>query len=461
MLFSSFSFLFVFLPVVVLLYFIIPNRSYRNLILLISSLVFYAWGEPKYVLLMIITIIVNYLLGLLIAKTKYRTLFFVIAIITNLSTLAYYKYINLIIDTINNLSSASIDHINVILPIGISFYMFQILSYIIDVYRKKVDVQKNPLHLATYICLFPQLIAGPIVRYSDIQNSLTNRKETINDVHLGLRRFIFGLAKKIIISNNVAIIANDIFTMPLEEINFPLAWLGAICFTIQIYFDFSGYSDMAIGLGRMFGFKFLENFNYPYIATSITDFWRRWHISLSSWFRDYIYFPLGGSRKSMINTIFNLFIVWSLTGLWHGASYNFVVWGLYFFVILTIEKFVLRKLLKKLPIINNIYTLLLIIIGWVIFNSSSFEQIQTFLTAMFKYESFTIDILVDHNYLYLIGHIIAGIILSMPIVKIIKDKLENKLFFSMIGDIISIALLVICVMYLVNDSYNPFIYFRF
>ena len=309
MLFSSFTFLLIFLPLTLILYYIIPNRTYRNVILFISSLIFYSFGEPKYILLMLIMIAINYVFGLLIGRYRqYSKVLLILDIIINIGTLVYFKYLGFIFNDILNLNK----EINIILSIGISFYTFQILSYVIDVYRGKVEPQKNIMLFGLYVSLFPQLVAGPIVRYKDVSEQLKDREENWNNISYGLCRFIIGLAKKIIISNNVAIVANEIFKMPLAEINFTNAWLGVIAFTLQIYFDFGGYSDMAIGLGKMFGFDFMENFNYPYIAKSITDFWRRWHISLSTFFKDYVYIPLGGNRKGLKRQILNLFIVWSL-----------------------------------------------------------------------------------------------------------------------------------------------------
>ena len=329
MVFSSLTFLLLFLPITLFFYFIIPKTktNLRNIVLLIVSLIFYAWGEPIYILLMMFSIIINYFLGLILDKSNKRKLWLIISIFFNIGLLFFFKYTDFFLSNLNNLFNIEIPLLNLTLPIGISFYTFQILSYVIDVYRKEVQVQKNILKLATYITLFPQLIAGPIVRYITICDELNKRDESIKNFASGLRRFILGLGKKVIIANNVAILADAVFNNSPNGVGSLIIWLGAIAYTIQIYFDFSGYSDMAIGLGKMFGFNFLENFNYPYIAKSITDFWRRWHISLSSFFRDYLYIPLGGNRCSKIKWFRNIFIVWFLTGLWHGASWNYIVWG--------------------------------------------------------------------------------------------------------------------------------------
>ena len=469
MLFSSFSFLFVFFPIVVILYYVFRfNKNAKNFVLLVASLLFYAWGEPRYVLLMISMIIISYIFALLIQsyrkprKKKSLKIYLLIAAIgINLLLLVYFKYFNFILENVNLIFSTNFEMGNVVLPIGISFYSFQIISYLIDVYRKKVKAQKNFLTYACYVSLFPQLIAGPIVRYKDVAKQMDTRVESLKNVAEGLRRFVIGLGKKIIISNNVAIVANDIFSMTNDEITTSIAWLGAISFSLQIYFDFSGYSDMAIGLGKIFGFKFLENFNYPYIATSITDFWRRWHMSLSSWFKDYVYIPLGGSKLGLKRQIINLAIVWALTGLWHGAAWNFVIWGLYFFIILVIEKVFLLKYLNKVKGLNNIYTAVMISIGWVIFNCNSIDQILVFVGSMVNIFNFEFNIFETLNALHLIPYFIIGLICSLPIVPYIKNKFKDNIWLEFVADIYSICIFVMCILFLVNNSYNPFIYFRF
>ena len=377
MLFSSLTFLFGFLPILLLGYYVVPSRKFKNCILLVFSLLFYAWGEPKYILLMLVTILISYIMGLLInkydSKPKVKKLLLTILI---LAGLIFFKYTNFILENITRVTKADITFMDIILPIGISFYSFQILSYVIDLYNKKVEVQRNIFSLALYVSLFPQLIAGPIVRYETVEDELKNRKENLPDILSGFKRFIVGLSKKIIIANNMGLIADSIFVLNNSNIGTLIMWLGVLAYTLQIYFDFSGYSDMAIGLGKMFGFHFLENFNYPYIAKSITDFWRRWHISLSSWFRDYIYIPLGGNRVSKLKWIRNICVVWLLTGLWHGASWNFVLWGAYFAIILLIEKIFLLKFIEKSPkIIQWLYAIFLIMLGWVIFRCESMELI--------------------------------------------------------------------------------------
>jgi alginate O-acetyltransferase complex protein AlgI len=396
-----------------------------------------------------------------IGKERKKYLILIIAI--NLSTLFYFKYFNFTIDNVNSLFNTAYSS-KILLPIGISFYLFQIMSYVIDVYKRNVKVQKSFLLLSTYISLFPQLIAGPIVRYSTIEDQLLNRNESWDKFYQGLRRFIIGLIKKVVIANNVAIIANLLFveTAPVN-VNFTLAWVGAIAYTFQIYFDFSGYSDMAIGLGRMFGFEFLENFNYPYISTSITDFWHRWHISLSTWFRDYVYIPLGGNRKGLKRQIINILIVWLLTGLWHGAAWNFIIWGMYFALILIVEKLFLLKVLKKLPkFVGWIYSMLLIIIGWVIFNSADFYEIVLILKNMFSnFELNSLVYIKNLRILYLWPYMVMAVLLSTPIIKKIGEKLNQTKIGEVIVNIILIIMLYWCILLLVNNSYNPFIYFRF
>ena len=371
MLFTSISFLYYFLPTIIILYFITPKK-YRNYILLIFSIIFYMYGEPKYVILMLVEILVAYFGALLIDKYKSKEIFLV-TIIIHIGLLCVFKYTDLFIGTINSIFKTNISFLNIALPIGISFYTFQILSYVIDVYRGKVKVQKNILKLATYVSLFPQLIAGPIVRYETICDELDNRDETIEKFSLGVRRFIIGLAKKVLIANMLGELCTK-FSL-VDERSVLFYWIFAISYMLQVYFDFSAYSDMAIGLGKMFGFTFLENFNYPFISKSITEFWRRWHISLSSWFKDYVYIPLGGSRKGTLKLVRNILIVWFLTGIWHGAAYNFILWGLFIGVFLVIEKLWLSKYISKLPkVLRNIYVLFIIMISFIMFNAGSINE---------------------------------------------------------------------------------------
>ena len=461
MLFSSLTFLLAFLPLVLVLYYVNNNRVYRNIILLISSLIFYSWGEPRTIIIMIITIIVNYVMAIMIEENeKYRKLLFIVTCIFNIGILFFFKYFNFFVNDVLMLKNVTL---NIILPIGISFYTFQILSYVIDVYKKEVVAQRSIINLGAYVTMFPQLIAGPIVRYQTIAKELTERKEHVDDIAEGLRRFIIGLGKKIIIANQMAIIADKVYlSIPLHDLNTMFAWIGTIAFALQIYYDFSGYSDMAIGLGKMFGFHFVENFNYPYIATSITDFWRRWHISLSSWFRDYVYIPLGGSRCSKARWMLNIMIVWSLTGLWHGASYNFILWGLYYGVLLMMEKLLFKKYLDKLKGINYIITMLIVLVGWVFFNSSSVDQIIYMIRNLFGFNgSFSLILLNNQGILYLLPYMLIAIIGMGPWINQLFIKIRNNTIGFTIYDIYLVVILVVCLIFLINNSYNPFIYFRF
>ena len=461
MLFSSLTFLLAFLPLVLVLYYINNNRVYRNIVLLISSLIFYSWGEPRTIIIMIITIIVNYVMAIMIEeKEKYRKLLFIVTCIFNIGILFFFKYFNFFVNDVLMLKNVTL---NIILPIGISFYTFQILSYVIDVYKKEVVAQRSIINLGAYVTMFPQLIAGPIVRYQTIAKELTERKEHVDDIAEGLRRFIIGLGKKIIIANQMAIIADKVYlSIPLHDLNTMFAWISTIAFALQIYYDFSGYSDMAIGLGKMFGFHFVENFNYPYIATSITDFWRRWHISLSSWFRDYVYIPLGGSRCSKARWMLNIMIVWSLTGLWHGASYNFILWGLYYGVLLMMEKLFFKKYLDKLKGINYIITMLIVLVGWVFFNSSSVDQIIYMIRNLFGFNgSFSLILLNNQGILYLLPYMLIAIIGMGPWINQLFIKIRNNTIGFTIYDIYLVVILVVCLIFLINNSYNPFIYFRF
>ena len=462
MLFSSLTFIVLFLPLLILVYYISKDK-YKNYILLLFSLVFYSWGEPKYITLMIISIVINYFLALLI--NKYRRIsktLLVIAIIINIGLLVFFKYSNFLIRTFNTISSNNIKMLNIALPIGISFYTFQILSYVIDVYRDKVKVQKNVFLLGTYISFFPQLIAGPIVRYQTIEKQLEKRKHTIDNFADGLRRFILGLSKKVIIANNVAIIADTVFNSNnVVNYSYTVIIIALLSYTIQIYFDFSGYSDMAIGLGKMFGFTFDENFNYPYMATSITDFWKRWHISLSTWFRDYVYIPLGGNKCSKLKWIRNFFIVWLLTGFWHGASWNFVVWGIFYGSVLLIEKELLDKILKKIPtIIRWFYAFVIINIAWLIFRIEELHVIKDILfkTKSISYSSFLAN---NFNLINYIPYLILGFILSFPIMKKIDEKTNKNTIYIILKDIVLLLMLLLSIAFLINNSYNPFIYFRF
>lgn len=466
MVFSSFTFLFVFLPLVLFTYFIVKKRNYRNITLLIFSLIFYAWGEPIYVLLMLVSIIVNYFIALKIEKSsKNKRKLMVADVIFNLAIIGFFKYGNFIIQNINLIFHSDISQMQLGLPIGISFYTFQILSYVIDVYKRKVPAQKNIINLGMYITLFPQLIAGPIVRYETIADEIENRKETFDQVYSGIRRFIVGLAKKVLIANQMALIADTIYGGDISSTGTVSLWIAAFAYTLQIYFDFSGYSDMAIGLGKVFGFHFLENFNYPYIAKSITDFWRRWHISLSTWFRDYVYIPLGGNRVGKLKWLRNILIVWILTGLWHGASWNFILWGLYYGILLILEKVFLGKVIEKLPkILQHIYTLFFVIIGWVIFRIEDFSQIGIIIQKMFVWQSSGVldNIILNFDIFSSLPYAIIGIIACMPIVPKIKEKMRNSgILYSTATNVIVYSMFIISICFLLSATYNPFIYFRF
>ena len=460
MVFSSITFLFYFLPIVLALYYLVPNK-FKNLILLISSFIFYFYGEPKYVLLMAFSIISTYICGILVDKyrgTKTSKLFLILEIIISIGLLIYFKYADFIIKNINLWLSQKIDLINVLLPIGISFYTFQMISYVVDIYRGEVKVQKNILKLATYVSLFPQLIAGPIVRYSTIEKQLENREYSINKFSLGVRRFVIGLGKKVLIANVIGTLVNTFLISEDKSILF--YWLYAIGVMLQIYFDFSGYSDMAIGLGKMFGFDFLENFNYPYIATSITDFWRRWHISLSSWFRDYVYIPLGGNRVSKIKWIRNIMVVWILTGLWHGAEWNFIIWGIYFGILLIIEKLFLLKKTEKIPkFLKVIYTLFFVMISFIIFNGN--EIIEN-IKGLFGIGN--ISFISKESIYYLKSYfivILIGIIGATPIMKNIVKKEKIKKITNILEPIYLFSILLLSTSYIIDGSFNPFLYFRF
>ena len=463
MLFTSISFLYYFLPTIIILYFITPKK-YRNYILLIFSIIFYMYGEPKYVILMLVEILVAYFGALLIDKYKSKEIF-LITIIIHIGLLCIFKYTDLFITTINSIFKSNINLFNIALPIGISFYTFQILSYVIDVYKGKVSVQKNILKLATYVSLFPQLIAGPIVRYETISKELDNREETFEKFSLGVRRFIIGLAKKVLIANMLGELCTK-FSL-VDERSVLFYWIFAVSYMLQIYFDFSAYSDMAIGLGKMFGFTFLENFNYPYISKSITEFWRRWHISLSSWFKDYVYIPLGGSKKGTLKLVRNIFIVWALTGIWHGAAYNFILWGLFIGLLLVIEKLWLGKYISKLPkFLRSVYVLFFIMISFIIFNAESLNDAIYNIKGLFGFnkEVFINNYTIYYLKSYLIVLIIS-IVGSTPLLKNIVEKLrKNKTinnFINVLEPIFLIILLLLVTAYLIDSSYNPFLYFRF
>ena len=463
MLFTSISFLYYFLPIVLIAYFIVPKKA-KNFVLFIASMAFYFYGEPKYIFLMLAEIVVAYIGAIIIDKHKNKgTLAIVLAI--HIGLLVFFKYTDFIINNINNIFNSKIQLLQLALPIGISFYTFQIISYEVDVFRGTVKAQKNLINLATYVSLFPQLIAGPIVRYETIEDELSNRKHSFENFAYGTRRFVIGLAKKVLIANMLGEICNK-FTMA-DEKTVVLYWLFAISYMLQIYFDFSAYSDMAIGLGRIFGFHFLENFNYPYISKSITEFWRRWHISLGSWFRDYVYIPLGGSRKGKLILVRNLIIVWLLTGIWHGASWNFVIWGLMFGILLIIEKLWLGKYIEKLPsIFKKLYVLFIVMISFIIFNAGTMKEAFANIAGLFGANSTCIinDYTIYYLKSYLITIVIA-IIGATPILKNIIEKLKTRPVMNKIINILEpiamVVVLLIVTAYLVDNSYNPFLYFRF
>ena len=464
MLFSSLTFLFGFLPILLILYFILKKRKYKNIVLLIFSLIFYAWGEPKYIFLMLLTILIVYIFGILIDKFDKENKKILKKISLVLGSLIFFKYSNFLIENVNLAFKAKIKPLNIVMPIGISFYTFQILSYIIDLYNKKIKLQKNYFSLALYVSLFPQLIAGPIVRYETVEEEIDNRKETKEDVISGTKRFIIGLSKKVIIANQMALLADLIFNKHNGAYGTTIIWLGTLAYTLQIYFDFSGYSDMAIGLGRIFGFHFLENFDYPYISKSVTEFWRRWHISLSTWFRDYVYIPLGGNRVNKFKWIRNIILVWLLTGLWHGAAWNFIIWGIYYGLLLLFEKLFFDRILKKLPtIINWLYTFIIVMIGWMIFRSNSLNELLLFIKTMFVYKQTDwLTILADNLSTFnALMFVLPAFILSFPILKKIKEKYSGKTIYIILTNILLLMLFIMCIVYLTSSSYNPFIYFRF
>lgn len=467
MLFSSLVFIWMFLPLVLFLSRILPKAA-QNGLLLFASLFFYAWGEPKNIVLMLFSITANWLFAIGIEKQKenqkIKKLLVVAAVILNLGLLGYFKYAGFALKSINRIFGTALTS-GVALPIGISFYTFQALSYVIDCYRGQTPAQKSWFKVALYISFFPQLIAGPIVQYSDVARQLETRETTWEGTAYGIKRFIYGLAKKVILANSFAAVADSIFAVNPKELYLQTVWLGAVLYALQIYYDFSGYSDMAIGLGRMFGFEFKENFNYPYISKSCTEFWRRWHISLSSWFRDYLYIPLGGNRKGKGRTYVNLFIVFFCTGLWHGANWQFVAWGLYYGVILIIERIFLKKWLDKLPILNRIYTIAAVLFGWVIFRAAGLRQaiitIKTMLVPQSGIGAYPAVRYLDMRItvLIVVGILLCGVLQSaVPSLKIALFN-EEKIYLAEAA--VLIILLFICTMLLVAGTYNPFIYFRF
>lgn len=456
MIFSSLLFLFWFIPIFFAIYYIVPAK-FKNLILFIGSIVFYGWGEPKYLILIFISILVNYIAGVIMERVNQvtaRKAIMILALLFDFGMLMVFKYTGFFVDNINHLTGMSISRPVIELPLGISFYTFQIASYIIDEYRGEIKAEHNILTLGTYLVMFPQLIAGPIVVYKQVSDELKSRKISLESVQSGIEVFVYGLASKVLIANQCGKLWDDVAQIGYDKISMPLAWLAMVAYSLQIFFDFNGYSLMAIGLGRMLGFNMPQNFNYPYISLSITEFWRRWHITLSSWFRDYIYIPLGGNRKGKIRTYVNLFIVWFLTGFWHGASWNFIIWGLYFFVILLLEKSIIGTFLEKHRIISRIYTLLLIGVSWMIFAITDFSSLSIFIKILFSLDFKSDIVYYLHNYAAVI---MIGCLFSTPVIRNAYEKVRNK-----ISDVILMAaLLLLCVSYLADASYNPFLYFRF
>ncbi len=453
MVFSSITFLYVFLPIFLIVYLFTPDK-YKNLCLLIFSLLFYALGEPKYIVFLLLSCIVNYFLSQKIKSANNSKPYLILGIIYNVGQLIIFKYTDFFIFNINEILNANLPFLYIVMPIGISFYTFQALGYLVDVYNKKHEPASSLLELMTYISLFPQLIAGPIVRYDTVKDELKNKDISIDNFGCGVKRFIIGLSKKVLIANTLAE-----FETALVVDSVLSAWLKPILFTLQIYFDFSGYSDMAIGLGLMMGFKFLENFNYPLIANSITDFWRRWHISLSSWFRDYIYIPLGGNRVSTFKWIRNILIVWGLTGFWHGASWNFILWGIYFGIILLIEKIFLQKYISKTHMMKHVYTLFIVIISFLIFKSESLAEILSSLEVMFGLSDLPLSSSISSYHLKNnVSILLISIIAAVPIKKYIKSTSK---IFSILEPIFYLALLILSTAFLVDESFNPFLYFRF
>lgn len=464
MVFSSLVFMFAYLPITLLAYYLVPRQG-RNIFLFIVNLIFYGWGEPKLVLLMVFNIFFNYIGGWLVDKyradAKKKKLFLILTCVLDIGILAVFKYTGMITETLNMLPFLNIPELQISLPVGISFYTFQTMSYVIDVYRDDAPVSKNFINFGTYVALFPQLIAGPIVRYRDVAEQLVNRRETLEMFTKGVKLFMVGLAKKVIIANTMGTLTTNIFATT-DENGVVGTWVGMIAYTFQIYFDFSGYSDMACGLGNMMGFEFLKNFNYPYIAKSITDFWRRWHISLSTWFKEYVYIPLGGNRKGVKRQILNLLIVWGLTGLWHGAAYNFVLWGLYYGLLLILEKFVLKKFLDRLPsFVQHIYTLFIIIIGWGLFYFTDVGQLGEFMVDLFNFGN---GICGDQAFNLIMSNLpmlIIAAVASTPLATTLYTRFEHTRFMWIPETLYCMGVLAVSTASLVNQSYNPFLYFRF
>ena len=461
MVFSSIPFLFYFLPAVTAVYFLVP-RQFKNGVLLVFSLLFYGWGEPRLLGLMVFTIAMFYLTGLAIERSRsprWKKAWLVFSVAVSLGLLGVFKYADFFIDSVNAVTGLSLPLLRLALPVGISFYTFQCLSYSVDVYRGNVPAQKNPVTFGAYVALFPQLIAGPIVRYVDVVRELEQRSHSLEDIRIGLRRFLVGLGKKVLLADQFALIIKLFRESGEPTVGY--YWLYAVSFLLNIYFDFSGYSDMAIGLGRVFGFRFVENFNYPYLSRSVTEFWRRWHISLGSWFRDYVYIPMGGNRVSKPRWVLNILTVWALTGLWHGAAWNFVVWGLMFAILLLLEKWI--PALQKMPgVLRRVYVLLAVVISFVLFNAQSFSQAGTDLANMFGLSGLPFATEAAWYYLRSYGILfLLGFVGATPLVRNLARLAEEKRIVKVLQPVILMALLLLCTAYLVDGSFSPFLYFRF
>ena len=465
MIFNSLNFIFIFLPLISFLYYLSQKR-YRNYILLILSLVFYAYLGIRYLVILFISIFINYFGTLLMSLNKddknKRKMWLILSIFSHIVLLGYFKYYDFIVSNLNHILSTELTLKNLVIPIGISFYTFKGISYLIANYKNVYMFEWNPMKMILYISFFPQISAGPITKFEDFYPQIITRVESLDRYENGIRRFVYGLSKKVIISNSFALVADNIFSLEINNINFGYAWLGILAYTVQIYYDFSGYSDMAIGLGEMFGFITKENFNYPYVSKSITEFWRRWHISLGTFFKDYIYIPLGGNRVSVSRHIINTFIIWFLTGIWHGSSWNFIIWGIYYGCVIIVEKYILKDVLKNAPgIVTHIYSILFIMIGWVFFRSSSFSYAINFLKIMFTFniDKNSINILMSNFLEYKVEWIVA-ILFCTPIYKKLKIKFSNNWFLN-IERVFIIILFVITLIYMIASTYNSFIYFQF
>lgn len=467
MIFSSITFIFWFIPIFFAAYYVVPQK-FRNTVLFLGSIVFYAWGEPKYLILIFISILANYIAGIMLKRAQgvrdanARTddnhsltekIILIAALAFDFGMLAVFKYTGFFITNINSIFGVHVSVPSIVLPLGISFYTFQIASYIIDLYNGKIEAESNIIVLGTYIMMFPQLIAGPIVVYKHVNSRLHDRSYSMKAFEDGIGIFILGLSSKVLIANNVGMLWDELFDIGIENISMPLAWLGVVAYSLQIYFDFNGYSLMAIGLGRMLGFDFPQNFNYPYISRSLTEFWRRWHITLSSWFREYVYIPLGGSRKGKIRTYVNLFIVWFLTGFWHGAGWNFILWGLFFFVMLSLEKLMLTDFLAKHVVISRVYSLLFIGLSWMIFAITDMANLGAYFGRLVCCKWGSDIVYYGRNYLVVI---LLGIVLSTPALSKLFAKLPK-----LVRSLALCILLILSVSYLADASYNPFLYFRF